>query len=711
MTINGYIEHIVYRNESNGYTILEVADANSETRESSILVGSFSYVEEGMYITATGEMKVHPLYGEQLLIKEYNLKSPDDEKSIEKYLASGAIKGIGEALAARIVKKFKRDTLRILEEEPERLAEIKGISERMAMSIAEQVEEKKDLRDAMLFLARYGISMNLALKIWNNYGSQLYTIIVKNPYKLADDLSGVGFKIADEIAAKVGINTDSEYRIQCGILYVLSEAQAQGHMHLPIDELYDLAAQLLGVDTSLIAEQLPELQMQKKVIVKRTPPATATVYLASAYYTELNVARMLHDINEAVPIKIITGGPGTGKTTNIKHIIEECEAAGLEVKLAAPTGRAAKRMTEATGHEASTLHRLLEVSGPGADTLSAATTNLNSAATSGDEYISRFQRDESNPLDGDVIIVDEMSMVDIYIFHALLRAIPVGTKLVLVGDTNQLPSVGPGDVLRDIIDSDKFDTLRLNKIYRQDDTSDIVKNAHRIINNEEIDLAKQSKDFIFIKSDNSEVITSAIIKLITEKLPKYVDADPYDIQVMTPMRKGPLGVESLNNILQEKLNPKSFAKTEKEIDGTTWREGDKVMQIKNNYDKGVYNGDLGRIVNIDTYAEQIEIAFDDDRRLSYSYADAEELELAYAITIHKSQGSEYPAVIIPVYPGPRMLMTRNLIYTAITRAKKCACLVGLPQEFYSMTQNTKEMKRYSGLKERIEEIYYEHATN
>ena len=705
MTINGYIEHIVYRNESNGYTILEVADANSETRESSILVGSFSYVEEGMYITATGEMKVHPLYGEQLLIKEYDLKSPDDEKSIEKYLASGAIKGIGEALAARIVKKFKRDTLRILEEEPERLAEIKGISERMAMSIAEQVEEKKDLRDAMLFLARYGISMNLALKIWNNYGSQLYTIIVKNPYKLADDLSGVGFKIADEIAAKVGINADSEYRIQCGILYVLSEAQAQGHMHLPIDELYDLAAQLLGVDTSLIAEQLPELQMQKKVIVKRIPPATATVYLASAYYTELNVARMLHDINEAVPIKIITGGPGTGKTTNIKHIIEECEAAGLEVKLAAPTGRAAKRMTEATGHEASTLHRLLEVSGPGADTLSAATTNLNSVAVSGDEYISRFQRDESNPLDGDVIIVDEMSMVDIYIFHALLRAIPVGTKLVLVGDTNQLPSVGPGDVLRDIIDSDKFDTLRLNKIYRQDDTSDIVKNAHRIINNEEIDLAKQSKDFIFIKSDNSEVITSAIIKLITEKLPKYVDADPYDIQVMTPMRKGPLGVESLNNILQEKLNPKSFAKTEKEIDGTTWREGDKVMQIKNNYDKGVYNGDLGRIVNIDTYAEQIEIAFDDDKRLSYSYGDAEELELAYAITIHKSQGSEYPAVIIPVYPGPRMLMTRNLIYTAITRAKKCACLVGLPQEFYSMTQNTKEMKRYSGLKERIEEIY------
>ena len=670
--IQGYVERIIYKNNENAYCVIEVSSGG----DTSVLVGTFPYIEEGNFIEAEGDVKLHPVYGEQIVVTKYRLTEPGDIKSTEKYLSSGAIKGIGQALAARIVKRFGDDTLRIMEEEPERLAEIKGISERMAMEISAQVEEKKDMRDAMMYLTKYGISMNLALKIYRLYGEELYSIIEENPYRIAEDIEGVGFKIADEIARKVGITYDSEYRIRSGILYVLSQAMAAGHMYLPKEMLLEETRNLLGEDVPVGGEDLINLQMEKKVFIKNfEDECCEAVYSAVAYYTELSVAGKLCEIDDCVKIEIITGGPGTGKTTNIKKFIAEYEKEGLEVKLAAPTGRAAKRMTEATGHEASTIHRLLEVSG----------------------ISESFERNEDNPIEADVIIIDEMSMVDIFIMNALLKAVTPGMKLILVGDINQLPSVGPGNVLRDIIDSGRFNVKRLNKIYRQDEESDIVINAHKMIDEEEIDLAKRSKDFLFIKRDNPEKIIAAMLTLIKEKLPSYVNAKMTDIQIMSPMKKGALGVERLNTILQNELNPKSIDKAEKEINGCLWREGDKVMQIKNNYEKNVYNGDIGVITEINNFGEILNILFDDGREIEYNFSEMEEIELAYAITIHKSQGSEYSAVVIPCHQFPKMLMTRNLIYTAVTRARDCVCLVGLPENFFEMTGNTKEMERYSGL--------------
>ena len=721
--ISGYVEKIVYRNEDNAYSVLEVSSGGEENQ---VLVGTFPYVEEGDFIKAEGTMKLHPVYGEQMLVSTYEITQPDDVRSIAKYLSSGAVKGVGEALAARIIKKFGEETIRILEEEPERLAEIKGISLRMAMEISAQIEEKKDMRDAMLFLGKYGISMNLALKIYKLYGTSLYSIIQQNPYRLADDITGVGFKIADDIARKAGISVNSEFRIRSGILYLLNEAVGQGHLFLPESVLTERCRMLLEMENDSVHEILQNLQMEKRVIMKPMPAerddaetdaggcgctesaANAgsgghtesaantgsgeyAVYPAQAYYTELNTARMLHDINLAVPIEIITGGPGTGKTTNIKRIIEEHEARGLEISLAAPTGRAAKRMEEATGHAASTIHRLLEVSGR---------PEGEEGGFSGQAH---FGRDESNPLEADVVIIDEMSMVDIYLMHALLRAIAPGTRLVLVGDTNQLPSVGPGNVLRDIIASGAFAVKHLKKIYRQAEESDIVANAHRMIDGEPIDLGKKSRDFLFVKRNEPEQIIAAMLTLIMEKLPGYVGVPAREIQVMSPMKKGALGIERLNLILQERLNPGGIRRTEKELCGTTWREGDKVMQIKNNYDLGVYNGDIGEITEINTFAEYVEVRFD-EKTVEYGFSDMDQLELAYAITIHKSQGSEYPAVVIPVHQGPRMLMTRNLIYTAVTRASQCVTLVGVPDCFFEMVNNTHEMERYSGLRERICEI-------
>jgi exodeoxyribonuclease V alpha subunit len=661
---------------------------------------------------------------------------------MERYLGSGAIKGIGAALAARIVKKFKADTFRIIEEEPERLAEVKGISEKLAMTISSQMEEKKEMRQAMMFLQEYGISMSLSLKIYNEYGPRMYGILKENPYKLAEDIQGVGFKMADEIARKIGIFTDSDYRIRSGLLYCLQQSQGNGHTYLPKDELFLMAQDLLQVDSSVMDKHLMDLQIDKKIVVKMNENDDCHVYLSSHYYKELNTARLLHDLNlrgtepveeirkkidqifaeehietdenqiqaviEAVNsgLLIITGGPGTGKTTTINSIIRYFEQEGMEILLAAPTGRAAKRMTEATGYEAKTIHRLLELNG----------------APSEDGGISelRFERNEENPLDADAIIIDEMSMVDIYLMHSLLRAVTPGTRLILVGDVNQLPSVGPGNVLRDMIDSGCFNVVRLNHIFRQAAESDIVVNAHKINDGDQIPLGKQSKDFLFIRREQPDEIISAMITLVKAKLPGYVHADPYDIQIMTPMRKGALGVERLNMILQEYLNPKMPDKTEKEVNGTIYRIGDKVMQIKNNYQlewelrnaygipvdsgSGVYNGDIGIIRDINLFAEELTVEFDEGRMADYSFKQLEELELAYAITIHKSQGSEYPAVVLPVYPGPRMLMTRNLIYTAVTRAKACVCLVGHPQVFQGMVDNEVELRRYTGLKVRIQEI-------
>lgn len=760
-SVKGFVEKIKYRNEENGYTVLSVT--GSEDGEEYILVGNFSYIGEGELVEASGHMTEHPVYGEQLSVESYEIKPPEDTVSMERYLGSGAIKGIGAALASRIVKKFKKDTFRIMEEEPERLAEIKGISEKMAMSIAEQIEEKRDMRQAMMFLQDYGVSMNLAAKIYREYGPAMYGIIRQNPYKLADDIPGVGFKMADEIAAKAGILTDSDFRIKSGILYTLLKASGNGHTYLPKEILMEQASELLGVGQEEIENRLLDMQMEKRLVVKRFREDTAEeeeereesrqmVYASQYYYTELNTAKMLHDLNitgdqpeesirkslsqiqkqenieldelqiqaviEAVNcgLLIITGGPGTGKTTTINTIIRYFELGGLDILLAAPTGRAAKRMTEATGFEARTIHRLLELSGAPVEEKTGDAGERSKMANAG----MRFERNEENPLDADVIIIDEMSMVDIHLMHSLLRAVNVGTRLILVGDVDQLPSVGPGNVLRDMIESQCFHVVKLTRIFRQAAQSDIVVNAHRINEGGQIPLGKKSQDFLFIRQEDPNAIVRSMITLVQEKLPGYVHADTFDIQIMTPMRKGALGVERLNEILQKYLNPPSPEKKERESGGTIFRIGDKVMQIKNNYqmewelrnrygvpvDKGsgVFNGDVGVIRDINAFSELMTVEFDEGKMVEYSFKQLEELELAYAITIHKSQGSEYPAVVLPVYPGPRMLMTRNLIYTAVTRAKSCVCLVGIPQVFQSMVDNASQQKRYCGLKDRIQEI-------
>ncbi|MDW2798672.1 ATP-dependent RecD-like DNA helicase [Clostridium boliviensis] len=735
-TVCGFVEKIKYRNEDNGYTVLSLSEDGGEYT----LVGNFHYISEGERIEAVGILTEHPVYGEQLSVESYEIKAPEDTAAMERYLGSGAIKGVGAALAARIVRRFKADTFRIMEEEPERLSEVKGVSEKLAMSISNQVDQKKEMRQAMMFLQEYGISMNLAVKIYQEYGPRLYSIIKENPYQMADDISGVGFKMADEIARKAGIFTDSDFRIKSGVLYTLLQATTNGHTYLPEEELLCSASELLKVDQESIDKHLMDMQLDKRLIIRETE-GKRTVYAAQYYYMELNVAKMLHDLNirgtmpeeeirtrlikmqdkeqieldekqvmavvEAVNsgLLIITGGPGTGKTTTINTIIRFFESEEMEILLAAPTGRAAKRMTEATGYEARTIHRLLELTGVPGDERSVSM---------------HFERNEENPLDADAVIIDETSMVDIHLMQSLLKAINPGTRLILVGDVNQLPSVGPGNVLRDLIDSQCFNVVLLTKIFRQATQSDIVVNAHMINRGEAVPLGKKSDDFLFIRRDEPNAIINAMITLVQSKLPAYVKADPYDIQIMTPMRKGAMGVERLNSILQEYLNPPSESKQERESAGVIYRTGDKVMQIKNNYNMdwevrnkygipvekgtGIYNGDIGTIREMNSFAELVTVEFDEGRLVEYSYKQLEELELAYAITIHKSQGSEYPAVVIPVFPGPRMLMTRNLIYTAVTRAKTCVCLVGMPGTFQDMVNNEMEQRRYSGLKERICEI-------
>lgn len=736
-TVCGFVERIKYRNEENGYTVLNLTDEGEEYT----LVGNFHYISEGEMVEATGPMTEHPVYGEQMTVETYEIKAPEDTAAMERYLGSGAVKGIGAALAARIVRRFKADTFRIMEEEPERLSEVKGISEKMAMAISEQVEEKKEMRQAMMFLQEYGISMSLAVKIYQEYGPRLYTVIKENPYQLADDIAGVGFKMADEIAKRVGIFTDSDFRIKSGVLYTLLQATGNGHTYLPETDLLSQASELLRVEPESIEKHLMDMQIDKRLVIRESE-GVRVVYASQYYYMEMGVARMLHDLNirgrepeekirkkllqiqkeesieldekqvqavvEAVNsgLLIITGGPGTGKTTTINTIIRYFESEEMEILLAAPTGRAAKRMTEATGYEARTIHRLLEISGMPGDERSIGM---------------HFERNEENPLDADAVIIDETSMVDIHLMQSLLKAVNPGTRLILVGDVNQLPSVGPGNVLKDVIEAGCFNVVMLTRIFRQASQSDIVVNAHKINAGETVPLGKKSNDFLFIKRDDPNMIINAMITLVQKKLPGYVGADPYDIQIMTPMRKGALGVERLNTILQEYLNPPDKSKLEKESGGVTFRVGDKVMQIKNNYniewevrnkygipvDKGtgIYNGDIGIIREINLFAELVTVEFDEGRMVEYSFKQMEELELAYAITIHKSQGSEYPAVVIPIFSGPKMLMTRNLIYTAVTRARACVCLVGVPEVFQAMVDNEMEQRRYSGLRERVCEIY------
>ena len=737
-SITGYIDHIIFRNEDNGYTVMVLKGVSEE--DELTCVGSFPVVTQGASVELEGNFTQHPVYGKQFQAVRLTEKMPEDALAMERYLGSGAIKGIGAALAGRIVRHFGDDTFQIVENEPERLSEVKGISEKKAREIAMQIAEKSDMRKAMMFLQKYGISLNLGAKIYQKYGDSVYSVLQENPYRLADDISGVGFKIADEIAYRIGIHTDSDYRIKSGMVYTLLQATGEGHVYLPKDELFQRAAELLGVDSSYMEKHLVDLAMDRKIVQKEQGDQIL-IYPAQYYYLELNTARMLRELDIFCPedekiverrivqieketgtvldemqkkavqeaaghgLLILTGGPGTGKTTTINAIIRYFEGEGAEIRLAAPTGRAAKRMTEATGYEAQTIHRLLELSGMPEDDREGQPIH--------------FERNAENPLETDVIIIDEMSMVDIHLIHSLLMAVTAGTRLSLVGDENQLPSVGPGNVLRDIIRSGQFPVVELKKIFRQASESDIVVNAHKINKGEQVEINNKSRDFFFLKRYDADIIIRVVIALIQEKLPKYVEAKPFEIQVLTPMRKGLLGVERLNQILQRYLNPPDASKKEKEIGQGLFREGDKVMQVRNNYQLeweirgrygipiekgvGVFNGDTGIIKTINEFAETAEVEFEDGRWAEYSFKQLDELELAYAVTIHKSQGSEYPAVIIPLLSGPRMLMNRNLLYTAVTRARKCVTVVGSEETFRDMIRNEKQQRRYSSLDQRIQE--------
>ena len=738
-TIKGYVDHIIYQNKDNGYAVLSM----NVDDEEEICVGIFRGVDNGENLEITGEYVEHPSYGFQFKANSFKVVEPDDLLSMERYLGSGAIKGVGEALAKRIVKRFGKDTFRVIEEEPERLVEVKGISERIAQQITDQMIEKREIREAFLFLQKYGITNTLAVKIYEKYGMGMYGILKENPYRLAEDIQGVGFRLADEIAEKIGIHTDSDYRIRSGILYTLLQASLEGHMFLPMRVLVRRSADLLQVPEEAIRAQIQNLHMDHKVVVKKTTDEPE-VYAFSYYYAELNCARMLRELNvlmeselldseekrietilqrilkeqgleldelqknavlECVKhgIMILSGGPGTGKTTTINTIIRYFDEEGMDILLAAPTGRAAKRMTEATGYEARTIHRMLEINGGMEDGSRA-----------------RFERNGENPLEADVVIIDEMSMVDIYLFQSLLEAVSVGTRLILLGDVDQLPSVGPGQVLQDLIESKSFPTVMLKKIYRQAGESDIVMNAHRINMGQKIALNNKSKDFFFLPRNDVQVIYKHMIQLITEKLPRYVEAQPYDIQVLTPMRKGSLGVETLNEILQRYLNPADPSRKEHAAGDRIFREGDKVMQIKNNYQleweivsqygiridsgSGVFNGDIGTIRRIREESSTVQVEYDEHRLVEYTFSQLDEIELAYAITIHKSQGSEYPAVLLPLLSGPKMLMNRNLLYTAVTRARKCVTILGSQEVVDGMIENENQYHRYTGLGRRILEL-------
>ena len=733
--LEGTVDHIIYRLEESGYTVLNLVDQKGGNMT---VVGVMPLFEPGESVVFTGDYTNHPVYDLQFKMTSCELKKPEDRESVFRYLSSGVIRGVGKGLAKRIVDRFGDDSFRIMEEEPERLAEVRGISLRKAMEISEAFEEKVSTRRAFTFLQKYGISNNLIQKICSRYKEGLFDVIKTNPYRLIDDIEGVGFKTADSIARHSDVIVDETLRIGYGILYVLSESEGEGNTCLPKEELVERSAGLLESQREGVADILNNLSVERKVILKEKE-GTEYVYSPFAYRAECECAEKLkelggdfssseeerekeirelektmdiklEDLQREAVIKavsqgvfIMTGGPGTGKTTTINVIINYFSVRGYDITLTAPTGRAAKRMTEATGYEAYTIHRLL------------------GARPGSEGRFGGFEHDGDTPLETDVIIVDEMSMVDIFLFRSLLKAVVYGTRLILVGDENQLPSVGPGAVLKDMISSGCFPVVTLTKIYRQSEAGDIVMNAHNIRLGKPVKLDNASKDFFFLERENTERIIRGIFYLIRSKLPPYVKCSSSEIQVMSPMRKGPLGVENLNLRLQEELNPPSPGKYEVQGANGMIRLGDKVMQIKNDYDieweiegkngiviesgKGVFNGDSGVVVNASSGA--VIVRFEDGRKATYSGELLSKIELAYAITIHKSQGSEYPAVIIPLLSGPELLMNRNLLYTGVTRAKSCVVIIGKKETVYRMIDNTSEQKRYTGLGDRIREKYEE----
>ena len=740
-TFEGYVEHVIFRNAENGYTVFLLKTAVEITA-----VGILPEITEGENIRVTGEWVDHSAYGRQFKVTETEFLRPTDSESAERYLASGVIKGIGPALAKKIVDRFGDQTFIILESRCEELAKVKGISERKAQQISREILEKRDIREVTMFLQKYGVTAGLAVKIYKHFGQETYDVLRKNPYRLADEVYGIGFKTADEIAlSQSGARVDSEFRINCGIRYTLQQASQNGHTCLPYEELIRLSAEVLGVSEEQVEHAMGELLISRRLIMKRREDRKY-VFTERFYLMESHVAKGLMDLDVHDHVKqellekrmaeveeeegivldeiqkkavssafshgllIITGGPGTGKTTTLNSIIRMFELEGMEVLLAAPTGRAARRMKEATGHEASTIHRLLELAGAG---------------DPGDEEAmegrATFRRNEQNPLEADAVIIDEASMIDIGLMNALVKAISVGTRLILVGDADQLPSVGPGNVLRDVIESGCFPVVKLTRIFRQSEESDIVMNAHAIRAGRPVDVVKKSSDFFFIRRDPEHTV-GATITLVRDKLPELLTRSfpgesiedlIREIQVLVPMKKGPFGVQNLNQVLQQYLNPEDPMKAELSRGDITFREGDRVIQVRNDYQlewsitgsrgvelehgMGVFNGDCGYITRINHITDEVTVLFDESREVRYPFDQTDELDLAYALTIHKSQGSEYPAVVLPLNGGPRMLMNRNLLYTAVTRAKTCVVVVGSPECFLQMIENVSEQKRYSGL--------------
>ena len=733
--ITGEVEDIIFQNKDNGYTVFSLTTENDEVT----CVGVLPQIHSGEALEIKGEWKNHPVYGKQLQVQYYEKSMPTTQAGMEKYLASGLIRGIGAKTAKRIVEKFGETAFYVIEEKPDLLTDIKGITYEKAQRISEVFREQHELRRAMMFLQGFDISPAYAMKIYKKFKNRTFDIVKNNPYRLADDVLGIGFKMADKMAANVGIAEDNPNRVKAAVKYVLNNAAANGDCFLPKGKLIEDAVELLGLHPLAVENAIRELQVDSQLWQERLEESGGDcVYLNYYFYAEMAVAKHLLELSaeyepadaktiaraiervekgtgvilaeeqrlavlEAMSsgVLIITGGPGTGKTTTINAILRILQEEEQEVVLAAPTGRAAKRMTEATGCEAQTIHRMLELSG--------GPENASGRAM--------FARNEENPLEADVIIIDEMSMVDIHLMQALLKAVIPGTRLILVGDVNQLPSVGPGRVLQDLIGSKAFPVVRLTRIFRQAAQSDIIVNAHKINRGEQVALDNKSRDFFFLRRQDPNLILRVVLALVQEKMPRYVHAQISDIQVLTPMRKGALGVENLNQVLQRYLNPPSKDKEEKEHGRGIFRVGDKVMQIRNNYQLeweirnrfgiavdrglGVFNGDMGLIRSINSFAEELTVEFDEGRMISYPFKQLDELELAYAITVHKSQGSEYPAVVIPLLSGPRPLMNRNLLYTAVTRARSCVTLVGSAEIFQMMVENETEQKRYTGLAEII----------
>ncbi|MBE5762461.1 MAG: ATP-dependent RecD-like DNA helicase [Clostridiales bacterium] len=732
MEISGVIQSIIYRNEDNGYSVLDVLSGG----KSVTVVGIFAFVNEGEYFTFTGDFTHHIDYGSQFKATGISAELPESAEAMERYLSSGAVKGIGFATARQIVAAFGDKTFEILENDPQKLTQLPGIGKKKAQSIGASFKEQNQSRKTMMFLQQFELGGSQAVRIYKRYGENTIDLIRANPYRLVYDIDGIGFKTADGIAAKLGAEPRSEARIGAGLIYVLQESAAgNGHVYLPRNVLVDLCMQVLHIDRESIDACIDDLVISNKLSVKQYGDVTA-VYLPYYFSCEGEVAQRLSNIiyasrsrkrsldcskdveafenlngitlaqaqKEAINIAVsndvcvVTGGPGTGKTTILNCLLFIFDRHRIKAELAAPTGRAAKRMSDATGREARTLHRLLEYG----------------AGNSGEFS---FQKDDDNPIEADAIVIDEMSMVDISLMRALLRAVNNGTRLIMVGDADQLSSVGAGDVLRDIILSGHIPVARLTEIFRQGAGSAIISNAHKINRGEMPELTIKDSDFFFEKKQNIAAASDSVVALVERRLPSYFGFDKLsDIQVLCPMKKGDLGVNKLNERLQATLNPPAKNKPERKYGSTIFRQGDKVMQIKNDYQLewikkndfgqleegiGVYNGDIGYIAHMDNAASTMTIRFDDGRVAEYDAARFEELDLAYALSVHKSQGSEFTAVVLPLLSGPPMLMTRNLLYTAVTRAKKLVIIVGSAQAVSSMVKNDHVTVRYSALSQRI----------